>query len=365
MAQENKTRIQQKRRQRIIIIIVILLLIVLSVFYVYKKPLDVVTQDFSRPTGQIAVPVAADDLRVGERISSNRFKVTFMSPEDVPYDAVLNPKQILGHFSVRPILASSPFREGDLSQDGAHKGFSGFTKPGKRIVSIGASKFPGVLETLNVGDKIDLLSIESNSQSGAKSKAPVSAAQLSNVSIEGGGDQPGDKKAIAKRLELKNGVQDLSTQSNVTATIIAENVEVMFVPKSKVQLARQQKETDFVVLQMSPEDAHVTTLAAASGNTMRVVFRPFNDDSRLTPVQDVKVTTRMPRPSKDPENITIINGLQVGAVRPRSRYYRDDSENSSRMSESNDGLLQPNHLINQNADLPFKQPLTQQANVYE
>jgi len=363
MAQESKTRIQQKKRERTIIIIVILLLIGLAVFYLYNKPRDGAKEEFLRPTGKIAVPVAVKDLRLGERISIDRFKVTFMSPEDVPYDAVLNPRQILGHFAVRPVLATSIFRDADLSQEGAHKGFSGFTKPGKRIVSIGASKFPGVLETLNVGDKIDLLSIESSSQS--VSKAAPSAAQLSNVSIEGGGDQPGDKKAIAKRRELKNGMQDLSAQGNFTATLIAENVEVMYVPKIKVQLGRQLKETDFVVLQMSPEDAHVTTLVAASGNTMRVVFRPFNDDSRLIPLHDVKVTTRLPRPSKDPESINIINGLQLGALRPRSRYYREDSENSNRTSESDDGFLQPTQTINQNSAQSSKQSTTQQANVYE
>lgn len=343
MALQNNTRIRQHRRQRMMIIITLLILaLVAAVVFFWPKPKPVNTER-QRPPGMIAIPVAKRDIPMGTRISSLMFRISYVKPSEVPTDAIIAPKEFVGRFTRKTILASDYFKESEITEAGAHSGFSGIAKPGMRIVHVNANLFPGSLNTLRLGDRIDLLSIES---SGGQSSSAANAANIraleKQASDAWGGENPGDVKAkVNARAALKaatSGAATVGSSGAVTATLIAENAEVMYVPRTDPNNRANKNNEAFVVLQMTPEDAHVTMLAATIGNTMRVVFRPFSDDTRLTPVKEVKVTTRLPKPSKDPENITIINGLQRRQLKPLSETYRDDSESSERISTNQDYL---------------------------
>jgi len=343
MAQQNNTRIRQQKRQRMIIIMVLLILMVVAAFFIFSPKPQQIAQERQRPPGMIAIPVAKQDIQMGSRISSLMFKISYLKPSEVPTDALISPKEFMGRFARRTILTSEYFKESDITEAGAHSGFSGIAKPGMRIVHISANLFPGSLNTMRIGDRIDLLSIEPSAgqASSAANGANIRALEK-QASDAWGGENPGDGQAKANaRAALKaatSGTVTVGASSAVTATLIAENAEVMYVPRNMPQNKRANDEP-FVVLQMTPEDAHVSVLAATIGSPMRVVFRPFSDDSRLTPVKEVKVTTRLPKPSKDPDSIVVINGLQRKQQRPFSETYRTDSENSQRFSPNDDNLL--------------------------
>jgi Flp pilus assembly protein CpaB len=342
MAQQNNSRIRQQKRQRMIIIMTLLILVAIAAFFILSPKPKQVEQERQRPPGMIAIPVAKQDIKMGSRISSLMFRISYLKPSEVPTDALISPKEFVGRFARRTILASEHFKEADITEAGAHSGFSGIAKPGMRIVHISANLFPGSLNTMRIGDRIDLLSIESSAgQASSGANGANIRALEKQASDAWGGQNPGDGQAKANaRAALKTATvgSTVGSTNAVTATLIAENAEVMYVPRNMPQNKRSNDEP-FVVLQMTPEDAHVSVLAATIGSPMRVVFRPFSDDSRLTPVKEVKVTTRLPKPSKDPDSIIVINGLQRKQQRPFSETYRPDSENSQRFSPNDDNLL--------------------------
>ncbi|PKO43611.1 MAG: Flp pilus assembly protein CpaB [Betaproteobacteria bacterium HGW-Betaproteobacteria-22] len=343
MAQQNNTRIRQKRRQRTIIIVAALALLAIGAFFALSPAPKQARPQAQRPTGMIAVPVANRDITIGTRLSNAMFRTTYMPPASVPADALIAPSEFVGRFARRNILTNEHFREVDISEPGGHAGFSGVARPGMRIVHVNADLFPGALNTLRVGDRIDLLSIETSA--GTQTGGTASAAEiraLQKQSSDGfGGINPGDAKskvdARAKLRAATSGSVVAGGGNAVTATLIAENAEIMSVPRRR-QGQRPDPNGEFVVMQMTPEDAHVTVLASSIGSQMRVVFRPFSDETRLTPVKEVKVTTRLPKPSRDPENIVIINGLQPRQAKAFSDRFRTDSENSQRFNPNADDL---------------------------
>jgi Flp pilus assembly protein CpaB len=321
-----------------IIIMTLLMLVAIAAFFIFSPKPKQVAQERQRPPGMIAIPVAKNDIPIGTRISTAMIRLSYVKPSEVPIDAIISPKEFLGRFARSTILASEYLREVNITESGAHSGFSGVAKPGMRIVHINANLFPGALNVMRTGDRIDLLSIESSSslpltQGGADSFAS------SGVTLQGGGTQPGDRNSQARQLARAGNTAATANSNAVVATLIAENAEVMYVPRPSQMQRGKNNNSDFVVLQMSPEDAHVSVLASTIGRSMRVVLRPFSDDTRLTPVKEVKVTTRLPKPSRDPDNIVIINGLQRKQQRPFSETYRTDSENSQRFSPNDDNLL--------------------------
>lgn len=350
MAQQNNTRIRQKRRQRIIIIMATLAMVAIGAFFVLSPKPEQSKPQEKRPAGMIAVPVANRDIPIGTRLNNAMFRITYLPPTSVPSDALISPAEFVGRFSRKNILNSEYFKEIDISEPGAHAGFSGVAKPGMRIVHVDAKLFPGSLNTMRVGDKIDLLSIESS----ATGQATGSGTNVDRASLEKqasdawGGQNPGDAKSkVAARRALSGATAPVAGAGGaVTATLIAENAEIMYVPRR--QGTRPDPNGEFVVMQMSPEDAHITVLASSIGKQMRVVFRPFSDETRLTPVKDLKVTTRLPKPSKDPESITIINGLNPRQAKAYSDRFRTDSENSQRYNPNADDITLNNNAPTSN-----------------
>ena len=340
MALQNTARAKQQSRNTLIIVIVLVLLVLGgAAFFLLggKSAEPKQNNEVKRPNGTVAVPILRSDINLGQRITQNKLTVAFVKPAEVPTDAILSIKEFLGRLATKNLTAGDYIRNNDFTLQGAHSGYSGIARPGKRIVALPQVIFPSY-EALRVGDKIDLLSIAAASAGGRTGGAPLSKTdlRLSATTVQGGGAQPGDVNAgrARRNLVLQSrgagaGVGNIS--QGTTATLIAENAEVLSI------------NNNLIVLQMEPQDAHVTTLAIASGASMRVVFRPFNDPTRLTPNPDIKVTTRLPRPSLDPDTITVFNGVDRVNQRAVSSQYRSDGENSVRyVPEDDSGEIEPN-----------------------
>lgn len=319
MALQNTARAKQQSRNTLIIVIVLVLLVLggAAFFLLGGKAKPEQPQRAAPPPGTIAVPVLSRDIKIGGRIARNKLSLTFMKPEEIPSDALLSPKQFVGRFAARELTAGDYIKEADITAQGAHSGFSGVARLGKRVIAIPDSIFLDAA-AIRVGDRLDLLSI--GSPTGATNAAP---AKREKTAIEKarGGCGPGQS---CRPPPQATGNNNRANVNSTTATLIAENVEVLAIGNG------------LAILQMEPQDAHVASLAIASGATIRSVFRPFNDDTRLTQAPDVKVTTRLPRPSLDPDTITVFNGTERDTERAVSNLYRNDSENSNRFSTSPD-----------------------------
>lgn len=308
MAQQNN----RGRQQRIIIIFIVvaLLLLVGGAFAILggdggeKKRAAP-----SVPQGLVAVPVASRNIQLGERIASNMFRVDYVEPDRVPPEALLRVNQFLGRYATEPIAEQTIFKETNISEPNMTGGYSAVTKPGKRVVIINAAQLPGTIGTLRVGDHIDLMAInQAGSATGAAGKP--SKEQLRYEYMKGG-TQPGTPP---RRGNAGNKNSTPSESMGLTASLVAENAEVLHVPT-------RGKDKDLVVLQMNPQDAHVTTLMIAAGASLRVVFRPSNDDETILAERDLTVTTRMPKPEPDPDQVNVIVGNIRGNTRPESERY--------------------------------------------
>lgn len=336
MALQNTARAKQQSRNTLIIVVVVVLLVLGAAAFLLlggKAEPEAKAQKAQRPAGAIAVPVLSKAVKMGDRIGSNMLRITYYKPVEVPADALLSPKEFLGRRAARNLEVANYLTEDDLAAKGAHSGFSGIAKKGMRIVAVPEVSFPGY-NALSQGDRVDLLSIgtpsyNTNPQQNRRGRA-------SAVEKAVGGFGPGQSGGDAlSRLNNRRGAPNASNNADpdpTSATLIAENAEVV------------SKMRGLIIFQMEPQDAHITTLALASGANIRAVFRPFNDDTRLTPTPDVKVTTRLPRPSLDPDTITVFNGTDRAKERAVSNLYRYDGDNSERFSpnaEDEENAVEP------------------------
>ncbi|TXI38316.1 MAG: hypothetical protein E6Q51_01365 [Methylophilus methylotrophus] len=319
MAQQNR----KVGNSRLIVVVLIIVLLIGMLGYMLmggKKSAE--RTENQAPSGRVALPLASKDINLGERISPSHFRMSYRDPNSIPEDAILRQDLIVGRYATEPIAAATYFSDNNISEPNVRGGYSAVTKPGKRVVVLDATVLPGTIGTLKVGDHIDLLAIGTSSTSSGGS-APKSAYQSklesSPVSIEGGGINPGDPKARARQPKGKGAAPVIGA---TTASLVAENAVVLKVPN-------RGRDRETVVLEMAPQDAHVTILMVSAGATMRAVFRPSLDETRLTKETDIKITTRLPKPEPDPDRINIITGTVRRGSRADSRIYAEGNENSN------------------------------------
>lgn len=295
-----------------------------------------------QPPGMVAMPAVKADLPSGTRISHQMYRIKYVRPNEVPTDAILSTAQFVGRYATRPIAEGEYIREDDVTEPGAHKGFSGFAKHGKRSVVLDGKLFPGMAESINIGDRIDLLSIGNPTGANRNRRGALTRAQQSANTIEGGGVMPGD--TLVRRMARQGGLNN--TVSATTATLIAEDAEVVAVPKPRT---RRSAGINYFVLQMEPEQAHITMLSVASGATLQAVFRPFSDRNRVTPVHTASSTVRYPKPQKDPDAITIISGSSRTLQMPYSKIYSGETINGGGIGNEDDFTDQESNEVRTNA----------------
>lgn len=317
MAQQNS----RARQQRIIIIFILvaILLLIGGAFMVLSGENEQSENvQPARPQGMVEVPVANTNIDLGSRISAQMLTVKYMPAREVPETAILRADYVVGRYATQPIPQASYFKDENISAPDVSGGYSAVAKPGKRIVVIGADQLPGVIGTIRVGDHIDLLAIGYTDQVNPAAAANNQQTRdQRRVEYMLGGTQPGTPPGGRNR---PNNTQNTNVSPGMTATLISENAEVMHVPT-------RARDNDLVVLQMNPQDAHITTLMVAAGSTLRVVFRPSNDSERITTDKEVKITTRLPKPEPDPDRVAIILGSTRSATKPDSSRFATAEQN--------------------------------------
>ena len=353
MALQPTNRKKNNSRRNLMIILALVLLMIGGAYMMFFGGGNKPVQPQVQPPGMVAMPVVRADLPSGTRISNQMYRVKYVRPNEVPTDAVLSIAQFVGRYATRPIAEGEYIREDDVTEPGAHKGFSGFAKFGKRSVVLDGSLFPGMAESLNIGDRIDLLSIGNPTGTTTNRRGSLTAAQQSPNTLEGGGIMPGD--TLVKKLARQGALSN--TVSATTATLIAEDAEVVAVPKPKT---RRTPAINYFVLQMEPEQAHITMLSVASGATLRAVFRPFSDRTRVTPVHSPSTTVRAPKPQKDPDAITIIAGSNRTLQMPYSKIYNGSSLNGGRLENDEEftDLSESEIRTNETGMVPMQVPTT-------
>jgi Flp pilus assembly protein CpaB len=319
MAQQN-TRARQQQKQRMMMILVVFLMIGGAAFYFLNSKPDAAKKvQAPPPKGTIAVPIAKKDIPLGTRISRQMVGYSYRAPRKVPTDALLAPEEIVGRHATQPILSGQYFQSEDIGVEGAVGGYSAMATPGKRLIVINANMFPGSIETLKVGDHVDLLAFQ------GFPAAANNGRRRNNAAVDG--TQPGQRPR--NNTPNTNGSvvgQTVEPVSPASATLIAENAEVMNTPKQQGGNRRRGGGGGFIVFQMTPQDAHVTSLMIASNVMMRAVFRPFADNTRLTSDKPPAITTRLPKAVLDPELIQVIANGKTYVTKPNSKIFLSEEE---------------------------------------
>lgn len=286
MAQAPSTaRIRQRRRQRLLLILILLLVVLGAGAYMFLKPQKPKAQP--RPEGSIAIPVARAQIPMGTTISQRYLRIDYVKPENVPADAVIVPSQFERRIALRDIRPGEYLRQDALSEKDAPNGFSGLAKAGMRVVVVETNNIRGTSGYLSAGDHVDVLAV-----GWVSGTASTGGNRPSATSMAGGGIAPGDPGAAAKQT---------GGSAAAEATLVAEDAVVLLAPPRNVRGRRNT----YTVLQMTPNDAHTTTLALGGGAQLRFVFRPFTEDKRVVAAQPLEQTTYVPR---DERSVEVISG---------------------------------------------------------
>lgn len=312
MAQQPITlRMRQRRRQRLVILAVAFLLLAAgAAWYWYLGTRSEPPRREQQPPGTVSVPVAAGDIALGEAISPRHLRSRYLPPAAVPPDAIVRPSQLAGRVLVRRAPAGAYFREDDLAPIGAPASLSGLAKPGMRIVVVEADQLSAVPGYIRPGDRVDVLAI---SYGATMNPANLRAQRLaaSPNTVEGGGSQPGDPNAASRRTRRPGAGMMLGPETQMVAKLVSEDAEVLRAPSAPPRPGANPRapRERHLVLQMKPDDAHTTTLSLAAGNSLRLVFRPFNERDRVRAERAIDEFTHV---TADIRRIEVINGVSRG-----------------------------------------------------
>lgn len=298
MATAASIRANRMRRQRVLLGLGLLLLIGAGIF-LYWRDTGRKPEPIRQPPGTITVPVAARALNKGTELAgSNLIRPMFLRPEQVPPAAILKPALIQGRVMREALRPGEYFSESSLAPSGAPAGFSGLVSPGRRIVVVDSTDIAGVQGFVREGDYVDILAL-------SQAATGLNARRAAGTTVEGGGVQPGGGGAARRPPAGAGAAAAIPT---VTAALLAEGARVVVAPRGTPQPRTRQ----YTVLEMSPQEAHVTTLAMSAGQILRLVYRPFNDESRVARDDGPAAFTRPPR---DPVVVEVIDGVNRSVVR--------------------------------------------------
>jgi len=314
MAQQPITlRMRQRRRQRLIILATAFLLLAAgAAWFWYAGTRSEPPRREQQPPGTVSVPVAVADLPLGEAIRAQHLRSRYLPPAAVPADAIVRASQLAGRVLMRRVPAGAYFREDDLAPVGAPASLSGLAKPGMRIVVVEADQLSAVPGHIRPGDRVDVLAI---SYGAAMNPTNARAQRLaaSPNTVEGGGSQPGDPNARSRRTLRPGAGMMIGADTQMVAKLVSEDAEVLRAPATPPRAAgnpRAPRGSDaYLVLQMKPDDAHITTLSLASGHSLRLVFRPFNERDRVRAERPIDEFTHV---TADIRRIEVINGVSRG-----------------------------------------------------
>jgi Flp pilus assembly protein CpaB len=298
MAQQPVTaRVRQRQRRRRIAIALGLLLLVGGVGgYLYSTSKPEGPPPPRREPGWVEVPTSATEVAVGNVLQRQLLRPNYVPPQAVPPNAILGMQRVQGRVAMRRIPPGTYFTEDDLAPLGAPAGLSALAKDGTRVIVIDVKRVEGAVGFLNPGDRIDVISITTIGN--AAGGRPTGLAASPNT-LQGGGTQPGDPNSPA-RTAVRGSTT--AAPAGASATLIAEDVEVVRSPRTDIP----DRAPHPLVLRMKPQDAHVTVLAMASGQTLRFVHRPFGERDRITqPPPPAEFT----HSKVDVRQVQVINGV--------------------------------------------------------
>jgi len=259
------------------------------------------------PAGSVAIPVAARPIPAYTAVkldhlvdpSTGQIKWIYLPKETVPAAALRSPTEIVGRVMKRDKTPGYAFQEAEFLPNGTRDGVVGGIPPGKRAMTLDASKIGGI-HALQAGDHLDLLA-----------SAPI--------------DEKKFRGENAGLLQARNLASSAVGQADVRVIVhdgvIVSPVTTRGIPTTTSSLTEGARTTmtpvQEVVIAVDPEEvAPLNEAFALEMNVMAVARSGHPDDPGAKSVTPG---------SKAPEKTTVTEFI-VGGRRETIVFRRDPSE---------------------------------------
>ncbi len=148
-------------------------------------------------TRETVAVVAAQDLKVGTRLTESHLQVRHAHPDAVPAGALRSVHAALGHYVALPVLTGQYVPERALAERPGSAIAAGINiPPGFQVISIPVSPSMAVGGALRPGDLVDVFAV-SSTLPGSVRRAPGTAGLSGGV---GGGRDPAPAEVVGRRV---------------------------------------------------------------------------------------------------------------------------------------------------------------------
>jgi Flp pilus assembly protein CpaB len=288
---------QQRRRQGILALTIAVGLVGFGLYYYLSRPEPGNSRECK--AGQVAMPVARVPIARGAHVAIGMLDIACRPPGEIPPDAVINPEAFQRRIALNGFAPGDYLREQDLGEAGAPGGYSGYLKAGRRAIVIPADAIDGTVGYLRRGDVVDVFSVFAAALSPSGAGARTQSFATSNAQQPGQFLPPPAAAQAARNARRGEGA---------TARLVAEAAEVLEAPVPP----RNRRDRPHLTLAVDTDAALGVEMAQSSGQTLRLVHRPFNEPPPSSPV--------IVRLQGDPRQVEIIKG----AERSWQQARRDD-----------------------------------------
>jgi pilus assembly protein CpaB len=154
----------------------------------------------------VRVYIAARDVPARALLNQSYFEAATRPANEVDHDAVIDPKQIVGKYSLITIPAGSVFTNSKIGDAGANA-LPARLPMGMRAVSISIDRVKGVAGLIQPGDRVDVVAVPPR----VGSEVPRASAILRGVLV----------LAMGNEVETTSATPSPDNQNNLTTVTLA------------------------------------------------------------------------------------------------------------------------------------------------
>jgi Flp pilus assembly protein CpaB len=241
------------------------------------------------PPGAIGIPVSARRIAAFTKVTrddlidpqTKAIKAMYLMPEQVPSEALLKLSEIIGQVLDHDKPPGYAFTDADFLPKGTRPGLSAGVPPGKRAITVEASKLGGA-QAVRTGDHVDILATQ-----------PVDVSKNPRGLFGGAGANPMLSPAVAAKLQ-KQAIVKVLVQDGVAVTPVTTRM----VPITSSSLTRgattRTKPVQEIVLAVDPSEVSPFSEALAIESDLTCVIRSGRPEE--SELEESRVTPEAPNP---------------------------------------------------------------------
>jgi pilus assembly protein CpaB len=239
------------------------------------------------------IVVARADVDIGQRLTSEMFKLVDWPADSVPKGAFTDPAPLGGRVLRSSLLAGEPISEAKLAPAGTLGGLSALITEGKRAITVRVNDVIGVAGFTLPGNYVDIIV-------STETMPDPNASRAREQSIS---------KIVLERILVLAVAQEVNRDETKPKVVNAVTLEVTPSEAEKLDLARSVG-TLSLALRNQVDPAAAATLGATKENLLPAVAAAAPPPVVRAPPKPRVQQARAPAPPKR-DCISVINGLHA------------------------------------------------------